>query len=129
LLQQLTPFSSNITVEIRMTTIRLLLVIAVLVAIAPVTLAQEAEDSAQKLPLSTANYDAAVRQEPLTIPQQRARFASDQRMMRLEFNNWIGYSPLRPNVNSSYMSAGYPRYYIPSRNVIVSTGPTRAWFW
>lgn len=105
-----------------------ILTVAILVALAPLASAQEDAATSKKLPLSTANYDA-VQARPLTIPQQRAKFQSDQRMLRLEFNNWVGYSPLRPNVNSSYMSSGYNRYYIPSRNVIVSAGNARAWYW
>ncbi|MEZ6135493.1 MAG: hypothetical protein R3C53_11345 [Pirellulaceae bacterium] len=65
----------------------------------------------------------------LSIAQQRAIFAANQRVLRMEFNNWIGYSPLRPNVNASYMSSGYPRYYIPSRGVFVSATGGRAWYW
>ena len=112
-----------------MSTFKSLLAIAMLFAIAPNVRAQTPSDPAPKLPLSTANYDAVAQEPVLTIPQQRAKFASDQRMLRLEYNNWIGYSPLRPNVNSSYMSAGYQRYYMPTRNVIFSAGNARAWYW
>ncbi len=83
---------------------------------------------AEKLPLANSLYEPMLQQQLLTIPQQRAKFAADQRMLRMEWNNWIGYSPLRPNVNASYMSQGMPNYYIYSRGVIVN-GNSRAWYW
>lgn len=67
--------------------------------------------------------------QPLTYAQQIARFESDQRVLRLQWNQWIGYDPLRPTMNASYMSNGRQKYYIPSRSVIVSVGNSRAWYW
>jgi hypothetical protein len=79
------------------------------------------------LPLAAS---ASSQQEPsLTVAQQRARFAADQRLLRSEWNQWVGYEPLRPTVNASYMSNGVQRFYIPSRGVIVSSGMSRAWYW
>ena len=82
----------------------------------------------EPLPLSTSR-SSAYQERPLTIAQQRAKFAADQRMLRLEWNQWIGHEPLRPFMNASYMSNGSPRYYIPSRGVIVSYGMGNAWYW
>lgn len=84
-------------------------------------------ERALPLSLSTSPSDSAPQR--LTIAQQRAKFAADQRALRTEWNNWIGYSPLRPDRNASYMSNGVQRYYIPSRGVIVSSGMSRAWYW
>ena len=109
---------------------RLVLVATVIVAAcAPqVLVAQEtAKDS--KLPLATNARASDYLPKPLTIAQQRAKFQADQIILRAEWYNWIGYSPLRPNVNGSYMSNGTPRYYIPSRGVIVSAGQARSWYW
>ena len=89
----------------------------------------EKVDRVDKLPLTTSPYASVPAYKPLTIPQQRARFAAEQRMLRLEWNEWIGYSPLRPNMNASYLSNGMQRYYIPSRGVIVSAGRTSSWYW
>lgn len=51
------------------------------------------------LPLTTSSslsgYDASIG-KPLTIAQQRARYEADQRMLRMQWNKWIGYEPLRP---------------------------------
>jgi len=67
--------------------------------------------------------------QPLTVAQQRARFEAEQRLYRMEWNNWAGYSPLRPTLNASYMSAIAPRYFVPSRGVLVHTGQARSWYW
>jgi hypothetical protein len=85
---------------------------------------------APSVPMPLTNSPSAYNtMPPLTIPQQRAKFEADQRMLRMEWNNWIGYSPSRPNMNASYMSNGLQQYYIPSRGVIVSTGHSRSWYW
>ena len=91
--------------------------------------AAQAQQNGEMLPLSTSTSPSMQQEKPLTIAQQRARYAADQRMFRAEWNQWIGYEPLRPTVNASYMSNGVQRFYIPSRGVIVSTGVTRAWYW
>ncbi len=91
--------------------------------------AQEPSEAPAKLPLNSPGYSYATPAPVMTIPQMRARFAAEQRMLRMEWNEWIGYSPLRPNMNASYMSNGLQRYYIPSRGVIVSTGSARSWYW
>ena len=92
--------------------------------------AQAPDDQAGPLPLATDRSASDYVGRPmLTIPQQRAKFAADQRMLRLQWNEWIGYSPLRPQMNGSYMSNGVHRYYIPRRGVIVSAGPSSYWYW
>ena len=83
---------------------------------------------ARPLPLSSSDTYAYL-PKPLTIAQQRAKFEADQRTLRMDFNNWIGYSPSRPNMNASYMSNGLQTFYIPSRGVIVTAGRTRSWYW
>ena len=81
------------------------------------------------LPLSNSPSVQYPAPAPLSFAQQQARFEAEQRTLRMAWNNWIGYSPLRPNMNASYMSNGLQQYYIPSRAVIVSTGHTRSWYW
>ncbi len=83
----------------------------------------------QGIPLSSSPSVSYMPAVPMTIPQQRALFAAEQRMLRLEWNRWIGYSPLRPHMNASYMSNGVRTYFIPGRSVIVSAGRTPAWYW
>lgn len=90
-------------------------------------LAQEAAE--EPLPLTQSPSVKYVTTQPLSFAQQQARFEAEQRSMRLQWNNWIGYSPSRPNMNASYMSNGVQRYYIPSRALIVSAGYTRTWYW
>lgn len=90
---------------------------------------QAQEPLVPKLPLTQSPSTAASAPQQFTFAQQQARFVAEQRMLRMEYNNWIGYSPLRPNMNASYMSSGYQHFYIPSRGVIVSSSPQRAWYW
>ncbi len=77
----------------------LMRVVACLTALAALASPLRADDTDKPLPLSTTasvgSYDAAV-SKPLTIAQQRARFEADQRMLRMQWNKWIGYEPLRP---------------------------------
>jgi hypothetical protein len=81
------------------------------------------------LPITNSPSLSAYQYKPLTYAQQRARFESEQRALRMEWNNWIGYSPLRPNVNASYTSASsYQNYYATERGVIMNTGH-RGWYW
>jgi hypothetical protein len=67
------------------------------------------------LPLSTTaslgNYEAAV-SKPLTIAQQRARFEADQRMMRIQWNKWIGYEPHRPALHNALTNNEMNPYYM-----------------
>lgn len=85
----------------------------------------------ERLPLFSsdpANY--AYTPAPLSYRQQQAQYVEFQRTMRMEFNRNIGYSPLRPNMNASYMSNGLQKYYIPQRGVFISTGSGHSsWFW
>ncbi len=67
------------------------------------------------LPLTTSSswdsYNGTVPQ-PLTIAQQRARYQADQRMMRMEWNKWIGYEPLRPSMPNAMMSNELNHHYM-----------------
>ena len=55
--------------------------------------AQAPEDRGGSLPLATDRSASDYVGRPvLTIPQQRAKFAADQRMLRMQWNQWIGYS-------------------------------------
>lgn len=99
--------------------------------------AQEDLDGASlrsPLPLSSqsvaeyARYESQ-RQETRELIRQRVQFEAQQRVLREQWYQWIGYSPARPTVNSSYMASGTPYYYIPSRGLIVNSGPARALYW
>lgn len=101
------------------------------VLLAPQLRAQESGDAEigeSRLPI-TNSPSVYVQPERLTYAQQRARFEDQQRIMRMEFNRWIGYSPLRPTMNASYMSNGVQRYYIPARAGIYSANTTTVWYW
>jgi len=89
----------------------------------------QAQEPSRPLPLVSSNSPSDEVVKGPSVIQQRAMFAAEQRMLRIEYNNWIGHSPLRPNMNASYMSNGLQRYYIPSRGVIVSAGNARSWYW
>ncbi len=82
------------------------------------------------LPLSSPS-SASYNQEASgwSIIHQRAMFEAEQRMLRTEYNKWIGYNPARPNMNASYLSNGRQLYYIPSRAQFVNAGATRSWYW
>lgn len=96
-------------------------------------LAQEpkpANPSFGSLPLTSASalsYDQAAK--GWSIIHERARIEAEGRLYRTEFNRAIGHSPARPAVNSSFMSAGRPIYYIPARGQFVNAGLTRSWYW
>lgn len=79
----------------------LMRVVPCLLALAALASPARADDPSQPLPLSATtsvgNYDAMV-SKPLTIAQQRARYDADQRMMRMQWNKWIGYEPARPSL-------------------------------
>ena len=67
-------------------------------------------------PASLGTYETAQSQ-PMTIAQQRARFEADQRMMRMQWNKWIGYEPLRPSQPNPMMNNEMnPNYLQPVRN-------------
>jgi hypothetical protein len=81
------------------------------------------------MPVSNSPSAVYYQYKPLTFAQQRARFEAEQRMYRMEWNLWIGHSPLRPNSNASYMAASYyQNYYNADRGVLINTG-TRGWYW
>ncbi len=86
------------------------------------------------LPLSSqavaeyARYDVQ-RQETRELIRQRVQFEAQQRVLREQWYQWIGYSPSRPTVNSSYMSSGTPHYYVPRQGRVVNSGPARALYW
>lgn len=98
---------------------------ALLVLAAP-TIAQDNAPESNSLPMTDSSSVVAVK--PLSLAQQRARYAADQRMIRIEFNNAIGYSPLRPTVSAGYMSYAPNRYFIHSRQAIVTPG-SYSWYW
>lgn len=110
------------------------LLIPLFIAWASLTTALNAQqttavDSALPVSESTSIHYYQSQSQPLTYAQQRARFEAEQRIYRIEWNNWIGYSPSRPTVNSSYMSGIAPRYYVPSRGVVYHPGQARHWYW
>ncbi|MEZ6151466.1 MAG: hypothetical protein R3C09_15215 [Pirellulaceae bacterium] len=88
----------------------------------------------KRLPLSGSSaaayqrYDT-YREEAQQQIRQRVQFEARQRVLREEWNQWIGYSPARPTVNASNLSNGLPYYYVPSRGQIVTTGMGRSWYW
>jgi hypothetical protein len=66
-------------------------------------------------PTSLSGYEGTV-QQPLTIAQQRARYEADQRMLRMQWNKWIGYEPLRPSQPNVLMNNEMnPHYMQPVR--------------
>ncbi len=81
------------------------------------------------IPLSNTSSNSYESEPPLTYAQQVARFESEQRILRMQFNKWIGHEPLRPAMNANYMSNGMQRYYLPSRGWIVTPGNVRTWYW
>ncbi|GAB5405188.1 MAG: hypothetical protein Aurels2KO_34190 [Aureliella sp.] len=97
-----------------------------LVALAAQGIAQDTTNEQTSLPMT--NSASVVAAKPLTLAQQRARYAADQRVMRIEFNNAIGYSPLRPNLSAGYMGYVPNRYFIQTRQAIVTPGHY-SWYW
>ncbi len=100
------------------------------------TFAQDTQPATvgKALPLSSAaaagyqSYDfhrEAARQQI----RDRVRFEAEQRMLRAQWNESIGYAPNRPLVNGSYMSSGVQYYYLPSRGQIVTNGLGRSGYW
>lgn len=65
-------------------------------------------------PASLGSYEAVS--PPMTVAQQRARFDADQRMMRMQWNKWLGYEPLRPSQPNVMMNNEMnPNYMQPVR--------------
>ncbi|MCC6511685.1 MAG: hypothetical protein IT423_21475 [Pirellulaceae bacterium] len=89
--------------------------LSLLVAAATESARADDQDGIKPLPLTTTaslgGYDATVPQ-PLTIAQQRARFDADQRMLRMQWNKWIGYEPLRPALPNAMMNNEMNPYYL-----------------
>lgn len=97
----------------------LLRVVPCLLALACLASPIRGDDTTKPLPLSTTasvgSYEATI-EKPLTIAQQRARFDADQRMMRMQWNKWIGYEPLRPSMpNALTNNEMNPHYLQPVR--------------
>ncbi len=93
--------------------------LAVLLAIAASPLRADDPAPGQSLPLTTpggiGSYEGTISQ-PLTIAQQRARFDADQRMLRMQYNKWIGYEPLRPAMPNALTNNEWnPHYMHPVR--------------
>jgi hypothetical protein len=115
-------------VEKSMKNLTLMLCLSGIAFIAQPLSAQEPQADTE-IPLSNTPSTSYEAEPPLTYAQQIARFESEQRIMRMQFNKWIGYEPLRPAMNSSYMSNGLKRYYLPTRGWIVTPGYANAWYW
>ncbi|MGN6135492.1 MAG: hypothetical protein ACTHOU_13480 [Aureliella sp.] len=62
-------------------------------------------------PSPLAGYEA-VAPRPLSIAQQRARYEADQRMLRMQWNKWIGYEPLRPSQPNALTNNEMNPYYM-----------------
>lgn len=87
--------------------------------------AQNPADTNLVMPIT--NSPSAVMYAPMpSFNQQLARFQAEQMAYRLEAYNWAGYSPLRPNVNASYMSS--PHYAPPHRGYMTNF-TRRGWYW
>ena len=84
---------------------------------------------AAPLPPSHPQAEAYAQFPQMTIAQRRARFQAEQQMLRQEWYNWMGYTPMRPTVNASYMASTARHYYLPSRGAIVNLGGSRVWYW
>ncbi len=93
----------------------LMRVVPCLLAFATLASAARADETTQSLPMSTTtsigSYEATV-SKPLTIAQQRARYDADQRMMRMQWNKWIGYEPARPALPYALTNNEWNPYYM-----------------
>ena len=107
---------------------RLALACACALLMASVVNAQEFGELDQPAPKPTVS-PSVQQPKPLSFAQRTARYQAEQAMMRIQWNKWIGYEPLRPHMNASYMSNGSQRYYIPSRGLVVTGGSVNAWYW
>ncbi|RMF39555.1 MAG: hypothetical protein D6753_13570 [Planctomycetota bacterium] len=103
--------------------------LAVCLVGASATCAVGQEPTAVPPPLPLVASESMSQVQPLTFTQQLARMEAEQRAMRIQWYNWIGYSRLRPTVNATHLSTTLPRYYIPSRGVIVKYAGGSAWYW
>ncbi|MCA9193345.1 MAG: hypothetical protein KDB03_16350 [Planctomycetales bacterium] len=83
---------------------------------------------ANSMSLANGSYSGTSVEKPLTYSQQIARMQHEQRLARMEFDNWIGFSPARPTMGTMFWSYGTPSYYLPSRNVIVRARGN-PWYW
>lgn len=92
---------------------------------------EKASDSpAKQMPLTSPSASSYNKTEKAwSILHERARIEADGRLLRSEFNKWVGHSPARPNMNASYLSNGSRLYYIPGRNQFVNAGAGRSWYW
>lgn len=76
-----------------------------------------AEDPSNPPPLplsspgSLGSYEV-VAPQPFTMAQQRARYDADQRMLRMQWNKWIGYEPLRPSMPNPLTNNEMNPYYM-----------------
>lgn len=96
------------------------------------SVAQEpaAAQGSSPMPLSSPSSAAYVHESlGMSIIHRRAIFEAEQRMLRTEYNKWIGYNPARPSMNASYLSNSRQLYYIPSRGQFVNAGVARSWYW
>ena len=91
----------------------------------------KAQDGAERAPLPiTTSPSIARKRKALEYRQAVAQYQQQQMISRMEWNKWIGYSPLRPQMNASYMSNGVQQYYLPSQGRFISAGYTaRTWYW
>jgi hypothetical protein len=97
----------------------IILVVAALTAVTFQARAQEPEKDV--LPLTTSTSAAMYFPQPLTYPQQMARYEAEQRTMRMERNRWIGFDPARPITNSSYTYSGLYNFN-PGNSYLVAYG-------
>lgn len=89
-----------------------------------------ADPPAQQMPLTSPSASSYNRTEKAwAIIHERARIEAEGRLLRSEFNHWVGHSPARPNMNGSYLSNGSRLYYIPGRSQFVNAGAGRSWYW
>lgn len=79
------------------------------------------------LPITNSTSGSQYYKLP-SLAQQQAMYEAEQRIMRMEWNNWTGQSPLRPTMNASFMSYGFQSFYAPQRGILVNAGH-RGWYW
>lgn len=112
-------------------TATLLLCLAGLLGTSQLCMAQSPMDpNAGVMPLSSPSASAYVHESlGMSLIHRRAMYEAEQRMLRTEFNKWIGYNPARPNMNASYLTNSKQLYYLPSRGQFVNVGVARPWYW
>jgi hypothetical protein len=89
------------------------------------TASAQAQPEANPVMPITNSPSAAIYTPAPSFIHMRARFQAEQLMYRMEAYEWAGYSPLRPNVNASYMSA--PTYSPPHRGYMTNF-TRRGWY-